>query len=64
MKVRIQVIIESESGETRCVEEVAQFERSELRPDALGMTLAEAKALLQGVQRTMAAEQTTAYLAQ
>jgi hypothetical protein len=41
---------------------VAQFERGELRPEALGLTLAEAKALLQGVQRTMVAEQTTAYL--
>jgi hypothetical protein len=62
MKVRIQVIIESGSGETHCVEEVAQFERGELRPDALGMTLAEAKALLQNVQRAMVAEQATTYL--
>ena len=53
MKVRVQVIVESEHGETPCVEEVAQFERGELWPEALGLTLAEAKALLQGVQRTM-----------
>jgi hypothetical protein len=62
MKVCIQVIIESDRGETECIEEVAQFERGELRPEALGLTLAEAKVLLQGVQRTMVAEQTTAYL--
>jgi len=62
MKVRIQVIVESDQGETQCVEEVAQFERGALQPEALGLTLAEAKALLQGVQRTMVAEQTTAYL--
>jgi hypothetical protein len=62
MKVRVQVIVESESGETQCVEDVAQFERGELRPEALELMLAEAKALLQGVQRTMVAEQTTAYL--
>jgi hypothetical protein len=62
MKVRIQVIVESDQGEIHCVEDVAQFERGELRPDALGLTLAEAKALLQGVQRTMVTEQTTAYL--
>ena len=62
MKVRIQVIVESDQGETQCVEDVAQFERGALQPDALGLTLAEAKALLQGVQRTMVSEQTTAYL--
>jgi hypothetical protein len=62
MKVRIQVIVESESGETHCVEDVAEFERGALQPEALGLTLAEAKALLQGVQKAMVAEQTTAYL--
>jgi deoxycytidylate deaminase len=62
MKVRIQVIVESDHGETECIEEVAQFERGELRPEALGMTLADAKALLQSVQQTMVTEQTTAYL--
>jgi hypothetical protein len=61
MKVRIQVIVESDHGETHRVEDVAQFERGELRPETLGLTLAEAKALLQGVQRTMVTEQTTAY---
>jgi hypothetical protein len=62
MKVRIQVIVESDQGETQCVEDVAEFERGALQPDTLGLTLAEAKALLQGVQRTIVAEQTTAYL--
>jgi len=59
MKVRIQVIVESDHGATQCVEDVAEFERGALQPDALGLTLAEAKALLQGVQRTIVAEQTT-----
>jgi hypothetical protein len=62
MKIRIQVIVESDQGETECIEDVAQFERGELRPEALGMTLAEAKALLQSVQQTMVTEQTAAYL--
>jgi hypothetical protein len=62
MNVRIQVIVESDQGETQCVEDVAEFERGALQPDARGLTLAEAKALLQGVQRTIVAEQTTAYL--
>jgi hypothetical protein len=62
MKVRVQVIVESDQGETHCVEDVAQFERCAQQPETLGLTLAEAKALLQGVQRTMVTEQTTAYL--
>jgi hypothetical protein len=62
MKVRVQVIVESDQGATQCVEDVAQFERGVLQPEALGLTLAEAKALLQGVQQTMVTEQTTAYL--
>jgi hypothetical protein len=62
MKVRIQVIVESDQGEIQCVEDVAQFERGALQPDTLGLTLAEAKVLLQGVQRTIVAEQTTTYL--
>jgi hypothetical protein len=62
MKVRIQVIVESDTGETQCVEDVAQFERGALQPETLGLTLAEAKALLQGVQQAMVTEQTTAYL--
>jgi hypothetical protein len=62
MKVRVQVIVESDQGETHCVEDVAQFERGMLQPEALGLTLAEAKALLQGVQQAMVTEQTTAYL--
>jgi hypothetical protein len=62
MKVRVQVIIESDQGETHCVEDIAQLERGALQPETLGLTLAEAKALLQGVQRTMVTEQTTTYL--
>src|SRR5262245_39413922 len=62
MKVRVQVIVASDQGEIHCVEDVAQFERGALQPETLGLTLAEAKALLHGVQRTMVTEQTTAYL--
>jgi len=42
--------------------DVVPFERGELRPEVLGLMCAEAKALFQGVQRMMVAEQTTAYL--
>jgi hypothetical protein len=46
MRVRIQVIIESEAIETPVVQEVATLERGPLQPEGLGLTLAEAKDLL------------------
>lgn len=63
MKVKIQVIIESE-GETEVVQEVAGWERDTLQPETLGLMLAEAKSLLQGVQQTMVRHQVSAYLQQ
>jgi hypothetical protein len=51
-----QLIIESDSGETEVVREVAKLERSSLRPDDLGLTLSEAKALAGLVSRRNAAQ--------
>jgi hypothetical protein len=64
MNVRVQVIIESDSGTTELVQDIAHLERGELQPDTLGLTLGEAKALLAGVQRAMVTQQTEAYMAQ
>jgi hypothetical protein len=36
MKLRVQLIIESDSGETEVVQEVARLERHSLRPESLG----------------------------
>lgn len=49
MKVKVQVVIESESGESEGVEGVAVLERGTLQTEGLGLTLAEAKSLLHGV---------------
>jgi hypothetical protein len=68
MKLRVQLIIESDSiesdsGETE-VHEVARLERHSLRPENLGLMLSEAKELLHEVQKAMVNFQTTRYLAQ
>jgi hypothetical protein len=39
MKVRVQVVIESEAGGAAEVREIADVEREELRLDTLGLTL-------------------------
>jgi hypothetical protein len=63
MRVRIQVVVESESesGAVPVVHEVATLERGPLQPEALGLTLAEAKDLLREVQETMVAAQVAVF---
>lgn len=57
MRVRVQVVIEADSGEGEIIQEVACLERAALRPEDLGLTLVEAKSLLEGVQQTMVTQQ-------
>jgi hypothetical protein len=64
MKIRIQVIIDTEDGEPEKVEDVARLERGTLRPEALGLTLAEAKSLLHNMQQAVVTAQVETYLAQ
>src|SRR5215211_6743698 len=62
MKIKVQIIIESDDGATETVQEVSHLERGSLQPAELGLTLREAKTLLEGVQRAMADEQIAEYL--
>jgi hypothetical protein len=64
MKIRIQVVIEAGDGNAEKIEEVARLERGSLQPDDLGLTLAEAKALLHDMQQTLVTEQIEEYVAQ
>lgn len=64
MKIRIQVVIEAENGNPEKIEEIALLERGSLRPEELGLTLAEAKTLLRNMQQTMVTEQIEEYLGQ
>jgi hypothetical protein len=56
MRMKVQVVIESD-GETEVVQEIATLNRGRLQPEELGLTLAEAKGLLQGLQQTMVSQQ-------
>lgn len=62
MKIKVQVVIEAEDGSEEIVEEVTCLNREELSPEELGLTLAETKDLLQGVQQTMVTQQIADYL--
>ncbi len=64
MRMKIQIIIESDSHDTPVTEEVACIQREDLAPETLGLTLAEAKNLLANVQANMVKEQTAEYIEQ
>lgn len=57
MKIKLQIIIESDDGQTETIQEVASLARGLLQPAELGLTLMEAKSLLEGVQRMMVKKQ-------
>jgi hypothetical protein len=64
VKVKIQVTIETDDGRVLDVEEVACLKRGTLSPEELGLNLAEAKEILQSVQRSMAEHQVGDYTAE
>ena len=61
MKIRVQVIVESDNGVGEVIQDIARLERGQLRPEQLGLTLAEAKGLLEGLQRTVVERQIAEY---
>lgn len=64
MRMKVQVIIESDDGQTEAVQNVVALDRGPLRPEELGLTLAEAKDILLGVQRAMVTRQVEEYATQ
>ena len=64
MKLRLQLVVESETGDVLTTEDVAQLQRHSLRPEEVGLTLAEAKQLLGNIQRVMVQEQVMEYTAE
>jgi hypothetical protein len=64
MKVKIQIVIESDNYDTPITDEIACIQREDLAPETLGMTLAEAKDLLANIQAVMVREQAAEYIEQ
>ena len=63
MKVKVQVITITDDGE-ESIREVACVERDELTPASLGLSIADSKAILQGIQEVVVEWQMNAYLDQ
>jgi hypothetical protein len=63
MRLKVQITVESGEGESEMVE-VACLERANLRPDSLGLSLAEARSILAGLEQTVAQNQVAEFIAQ
>src|SRR5258707_3629712 len=63
MKIKMQITVESDKDQG-VVQEVAHLDRGTLRPETLGMTLAEARAILAGIERTVVEQQAAEFMAQ
>ena len=57
MKIKIQITIESDAGNPAVLQEVAQLDRGRLRPETLGLTLAEVRSILAGIEQTVVEQQ-------
>ena len=64
MQIKVQVTVKSEQGEPEAIQEVARLERGPLQPDALGLSLAGARAILAGLEQTIAQRQVAEFIAQ
>jgi hypothetical protein len=57
MKIKIQITVESDKGQPEVVQEVAHLDRGILRPETLGLTLAEARSILARIEQTVVEQQ-------
>jgi hypothetical protein len=62
MKVRVQVVIEPEASKPGDVQDIMEIDREELRPETVGLTLEEAKTVLERIQHQVVEQQATEYL--
>jgi len=62
MICRIQVVVIAEDG-SQDIREIQSIGRKDLKPETLGLTLAEGKAILKGIQQIVVQEQISSGLA-
>jgi hypothetical protein len=64
MKIEVQIIVKSDEGQGEVIREVAHLERGALRPETLGLSLAEARAILAGLEQTVVERQAAEFIGQ
>ena len=63
MKIKIQITVESDKGQ-EVIQEVAHLDGGTLRPETLGLTLAEARSILAGIEQRVVEQQAAEFMAQ
>lgn len=64
MKIKLQMIIESDENNVPVIEEIVCLYRENLTPETLGITLQEGKNILKNLQSVMVTNQAQGYIAQ
>ena len=64
MKIKIQITVESDYGQLNVAQDVAHLDRGTLRPETLGLTLAEARSILAGIEQRVVEQQAAEFMAQ
>jgi hypothetical protein len=64
MEIKVQITVKSQAGEPEVIQEVVSLKRGPLRPETLGLSLAEARSILAGLEQTMAESQAAEFVAQ
>src|SRR3984893_1220007 len=64
MKIKIHITVESDEGQSEVLQEVANLDRGILRPETLGLTLAEARSILAGIEQRVVEQQAAEFIAQ
>jgi len=64
MKITIQITVESDDGQLNVAQEVTQLDRGTLRPETLGLSLAEAQSVLGRIEQTVVEQQVAEFIAQ
>jgi len=64
MKIKIHITVESDKGQPEVVQEVAHLDRFILQPETLGLTLAEARSILAGIEQRVVEQQAAEFMAQ
>ena len=64
MKITVQITVKSDETEAEVVQEVARLERGPLQPETLGLSLAEARSVLAGLEQTLVEQQSAEFIVQ
>jgi hypothetical protein len=64
MKITVQITVQSDEGHTEAVRQVACLERGPLQPETLGLSLAEARSILAGLEQSLVEQQVAEFVVQ